>query len=80
MEESEVFAGFANKNEFIYEDPKVNFKTKDGVTIFGLPKFRVATLFATDNFLKDEMLLHKNHSLNIDSLLSFKFITADFCF
>ncbi|HOV14387.1 MAG TPA: hypothetical protein PK771_08900, partial [Spirochaetota bacterium] len=78
MEESEPFVGFANKNEFIYEDSKLEFKTKEGFNVFGSPKFRVATIFTTDNFLKEEMRLNKNYILNIDSSFGFKFITMDF--
>lgn len=78
MEESEVFAGFSNKNEFIYEDNKIDFKTKKGFSIFSSPKIRITTLFTTNNFLIDEMKMQNNYQLNIDSALSFKFLSTDF--
>ncbi|HPO49524.1 MAG TPA: hypothetical protein PLO89_04285, partial [Spirochaetota bacterium] len=78
MEESETFAGFANKNEFVYEDPKAELKTKKGFSIFSAPRLKIGTLFNSQNFLKEETRPEKNFIMNIDSILSFKFVTMDF--
>lgn len=78
MKDPNAFVGFSTTGNFLYSEPNLQLKNKNGFIIFNSPYVGIKTSFNTSNFVLSEMNRTLNHLFKNDFTTSFSLVGIKF--